>query len=364
MNARIGDVFLTHPTVLAPLAGITNLPFRILARQWGCGLVCSEMISANGLVHGSRKTCAMLMSAPAEKPLSVQIFGANPDVMADAARMVADSGADILDINFGCSVKKVIKTGSGAALMQTPDTAAAILRRVRQAVSIPLTIKIRSGWDESGQQAIRIAQIAGDCGVDAIAVHPRTAVQGFRGHSDWSVIRRIKVAVSIPVIGNGDIQTPDDALRMFDETGCDMVMIGRAAIGFPWIFSQIAARIAGQDHAPITLDDRFDAMMRYVRDSVRHIGEPLACRMLRSRLCWFVRGLPHGTPFRQSITRLETAEAFLARIAEFRGQLIQIPDLKCEPVFDTDSSLKIRSGHQPPLARETEMEFNQMHAPG
>ena len=188
---KIGAVETDNFSVLAPLAGITNLPMRLIAKRAGCGLVCSEMISSNGLVYNSGKTIQMLDSVPEEKPLSVQIFGANPDLMAEAARIVQDSGADIVDINFGCSVKKILKSNSGSALMKDPHLAGRILDRVRRAVTIPLTIKIRSGWDPSGQQALDIARLAEDCGVDAIAVHPRTAVQGFRGKADWSIIARV-----------------------------------------------------------------------------------------------------------------------------------------------------------------------------
>jgi tRNA-dihydrouridine synthase B len=232
---QIGSVKLDNPMILAPLAGISNLPFRVLAKKAGCALVSSEMISSYGLVHKSEKTLKMLDSAPDEKPLSVQIFGAEPSIMAEAATIVEASGADILDINFGCSVKKIIKTGAGVSLMQTPEIAEALLKAVRKSIAIPLTIKIRTGWDPSGNQALQIAKIAQTCGVDAIAVHPRTATQGFSGKADWSVISAVKQAASLPVIGNGDIVRPADAVRMQQTTGCDGLMIGRAAIGYPWI---------------------------------------------------------------------------------------------------------------------------------
>ena len=242
---NIGRLILENQTILAPLAGITNLPFRLIARRAGCALVCSEMISANGLVRNSPKTIRMLASTPAEKPLAIQIFGSEPAMMAEAAAMVASSGADIVDINFGCSVKKIVKTGAGVALMRELPQATALIRAVRRAVEIPFTIKIRSGWEKSGQQAFELARVAQECGVDAIAVHPRTASQGFGGEADWPLIAAIKKTVSIPVIGNGDIFCADDALRMLMETGCDFVMIGRAAVGNPWIFKQVDARLKG-----------------------------------------------------------------------------------------------------------------------
>jgi nifR3 family TIM-barrel protein len=189
---QIGSLKLENDIILAPLAGITNLPFRLMAKAAGCGLVCSEMVSANGLIHRSPKTLNMLASEPAEKPLSIQIFGSEPSIMADAAAMVEASGADIIDINFGCSVKKVVKTGAGVALMRTPALAEDVIKAVRDSVRIPFTIKIRTGWTASAEQAIRISQIAEDCGVDAVSVHPRTAAQRFGGQADWAVIARLK----------------------------------------------------------------------------------------------------------------------------------------------------------------------------
>ncbi len=318
---RIGSVVIPGSTVLAPLAGITHLPFRLLARAQGCGLVCSEMISANGLHHGSPKTIRLMESIAGEKPLSVQIFGSDPDIMVEAARRVAASGADMLDINFGCSVRKVVKTGAGAALMRRPEDSGRMLRAVRAAIDIPLTIKIRTGWDPSGDEALFIARLAQDCGVDAVAVHPRTATQGFGGCADWSLIHRVKRAVSIPVIGNGDIETPEDALRMFDSTGCDAVMVGRAAIGYPWIFSGIEAAVHGRPVPDVTPAMRITAMTRYLNDVVRSIGEAHACRMMRSRLGWFAKGLPHAGQFRASLHHLSSREEALDKIAGYGALL-------------------------------------------
>jgi len=327
IKMKIGSVLLENKTILAPLAGISNLPFRLMAKSYGCALVCSEMISAVGLVRNSGKTLGMLDSAPQEKPLSVQIFGADPAVMAEAALMIESRGADIVDINFGCAVKKIIKTGSGVALMREPQQAEKVITAVRRAVKIPLTIKMRSGWDNSGRQARELARIAQGCGVDAVALHPRSATQRFGGRSDWSLIDAIKKEISLPIIGNGDIATGEDALQMMESTGCDAVMIGRAAIGNPFIFSEVIARLKGELPPQTDLALRRQAMREYLGESVKYIGEAHACYMMRSRLGWFVKGLPHNSRFRESIKRVTSqveAETLIDAYFEFVGKNVVI----------------------------------------
>jgi nifR3 family TIM-barrel protein len=318
---QIGNLTLDNNVILAPLAGITNLPFRIMAKEAGCGLVCSEMISSHGLVYRSGKTEKMLDSTPEEKPLSVQLFGAKPDILAEAAAIVESSGADIVDINFGCSVRKVLRTGSGAALMRTPDLAEDLLKAVRRTIRLPLTIKIRSGWDPSGSQALNISEIAESCGVDAITVHPRTAGQLFSGRADWSIIAAVKKKVSIPVIGNGDITSGNDAVRMLAETGCDAVMIGRKAIGNPDIFSRVLAQINGDEEIAEDISRRFDLMIRYLQASVEYIGEEQACRMMRSRLGWFTKGLHKSSHFREAIKHLSSEKEGVELINTYRDEL-------------------------------------------
>jgi nifR3 family TIM-barrel protein len=303
------------------LAGISNLPLRLLAKEAGCGLVYSEMVSANGLVYGAPKTRRLMDSVPEEKPLAIQIFGSEPTMMADAAQIAAAAGADIVDINFGCAVKKIVKTGAGAALMRAPDQAAALLRAVRDAIQIPLTIKIRSGWDRSGDQALTLLRIAEESGVDALAVHPRSASQGFRGRADWSLIRRIRAATKLPVIGNGDVECAADAMRMLAETDCDAVMIGRAAIGNPFIFSEIQDTLAGRHPKPPGFEARLRIMRRYAIDSVNYLGEQTACLMMRSRLGWFVKGLHGCSAFRESIKKLESLEQALGKIDAYEKRL-------------------------------------------
>lgn len=319
---RIGDLELPNPLILAPLAGITHMPFRILAREAGCGLVCSEMISSNGLHYGSAETREMLVMDAAEKPIAVQLFGQRPDIMAEAAAMVEAMGADIIDVNFGCAVKKVVRTGAGAALMKDIERAEQMLVKMRSAIRIPLTIKIRSGWEASGKQALELSRIAEACGVDAVTIHPRTAGQGFQGCADWQLIKRVKAAVTIPVIGNGDIKRPSDVLKMIESTHCDGVMIGRAAIGNPWFFTQALAAIRHEPIPPVDPLDRFQTMYRYMDQLIALFGERKACRMLRSRLGWFSRGLPASSVFRRAITRIRSRQEAEHLIETYRHQLM------------------------------------------
>ncbi len=297
---RIGALTLAPGAVLAPLAGITNLPFRLLAREAGCVLVFSEMVSAEGLVHGSANSRALLRSLPAERPLGVQLFGADPARMAAAAAMVESAGADLLDINFGCSVKKVVKTGAGAALMRDPARAAALLTSVRKAVRLPLTVKLRTGWERSGAQALAIGRLAQECGVDAVTIHPRTAAQKFSGRADWTVIAALKQALTIPVIGNGDI-----------------FCAGDAAIGYPRIFTEIAGMLRGEPARPEAAGERGEVMRRYLELSVSCFGAEAACALMRQRLGWFTKGLRGGALLRGAARNIRSVGQALALIEAF-----------------------------------------------
>ncbi|MFH1155637.1 MAG: tRNA dihydrouridine synthase DusB [Pseudomonadota bacterium] len=319
---KIGSLELKGRTVLAPLAGFTNLPFRRLVKHCGCSLVCSEMISAKGLVYNSRPTFALLDTMDEERPLSVQLFGDEPGSMAKAAAIVEKTrGADVIDLNFGCSVKKVTKTGAGVSLMKNPAAAEAIIKSVRDAITIPLTIKIRSGWDPSGVQALEIAHIAQNSGIDAITVHPRSAGQGFRGRADWDLIRTIKSQLSIPVIGNGDVITPEQGAAMVRETGCDAVMVGRAALGNPFIFADIDALLEGKPCPGPGSGGLFLAMEELIRSYGSYFGEDVACRMLRGRLGWFVKGMPGCSVFRKGLSEIRSLSHALDLIHDFeQGQ--------------------------------------------
>ncbi len=319
---KIGPVSIHGKTFLAPLAGITNLPFRRLVKECGTAVVCSEMISAKGLFYNSEKTLSLLSSCLEERPLSVQIFGAEPDIMARAASEISSlEVADILDINFGCSVKKVLKQGAGAALMNDLALSRKIVRAVRRATSLALTIKIRSGWDPSGSQAFALADMAEKEGVDAVVFHPRTASQGFKGHADWELIRKLKHRSTLPVIGNGDILTPSDALAMMNQTECDAVMIGRGAMANPFLPVQAEALITHGATHPATPADLFRKMERLIELYVDYFGEILACRMLRGRLPWFVKGMPGCTEIRSSLSRITSTDQAVEQIREYEYRL-------------------------------------------
>jgi nifR3 family TIM-barrel protein len=275
------------------------------------------MVSANGLVHGSKKTKELLISHPGERPLSAQIFGADPEIMREAAQMVEDQSADLLDVNLGCSVRKVTRQGAGVALMRQPEKLEAVLKAVRRGTRLPLTVKMRTGWDPSGEEAVRAARIAVDCGADAVVIHPRTATQGFSGRADWTLISLLKDKVSVPVIGNGDIEVPGDADRMRRETGCDGVMIGRASIGNPWIFTQVIDFMDSRPPRRPDLGERLNTILRYINYSVNHFGESRAVAMMRSRLGWFVKGLPESSQFRGEIIRLKTRQEMVDAVCAY-----------------------------------------------
>ena len=314
---KIGVLALKNNICLAPMAGITDLVFRTLVREHGCGLCFTEMVSANGLVRHTEKTFRYLDSSDDDAPLGIQIFGVDPGVFADAARIVADFGADLIDINMGCPVKKVIKTGAGAALMKEPGRVATIIEKVRAAVTVPLTIKIRAGWDKATVNAVEIAVMAEDCGVDAIILHPRTARQGFSGSADWDLIARVKRSVGIPVIGSGDVKTPADALKMLTETGCDGVMIGRTALGNPWIFRRTLAALVGESHDLPTLEERETLIHRHLEMNVDYFGDTVGVRTFRKHLLWYTKGLRDGAQFRQRAVAIRENELLLAELHDY-----------------------------------------------
>jgi tRNA-dihydrouridine synthase B len=304
--------------LLAPLAGITNLPFRLIARHFGCDLCVTEMISANGLIRESAKTIEYLKTCPEDQPLGVQLFGADPDIMAQAAVIVAEHHPDLIDINMGCPVRKVVKTGSGAMLMKDPLLAGRIIAAVVKSVSFLVTVKIRAGWSRSTVNAAEMARVAEDAGAAAIIVHGRTADQGFSGHADWDVIAQVKSAVKIPIIGNGDIWQPQDALRMRNATGCDAVMVGRGALGNPWIFQGINQLFAGvSDRCRPSLSERRAIIKKHWEMETEIYGQPLANRTFRKHLLWYTKGLTGSGRFRETVGKMTDSSAMLSELDRY-----------------------------------------------
>lgn len=321
---RIGSLLLDSPLFLAPMAGITDRTFRLLIRRLGgCGLVSMEFISSHGLLQQKPSTLRLLPFVQEERPLAIQIYGSDPEVMAEAAAQVEAMGADVCDINMGCPANKVLKGCAGAALTGDLPLAQRIVRAVRRRLRIPLTVKFRLGLHQDRLTYLELGRIFEGEGVDAITLHPRTASQMFSGQAHWPAIARLKEAVRIPVIGNGDVKTPEDALRLFAQTGCDGVMIGRAALLNPWIFQQTASLLQGQKPQEPTLEDRLALIRWHVNTILREEEEKMALHKLKTFLGWYTRGLPEGRSLRCQLSQLtscqqvmEALEGFFQRAAE------------------------------------------------
>lgn len=312
----IGSLTLKNNLILAPMAGITNLPFRLLARDEGASLCFTEMVSVNGLVREGRKTFELLRSRPEDRPLGIQLFGDDPRLIAEGARMVEEHG-DLIDINMGCPVKKVVGTGAGSALLREPAKVRAIIREARRATQLPLTVKIRSGWVCEEANFLEIARIAEDEGCDAITLHPRSRSQMFEGHSDWQKIAEMKRSVKIPVIGSGDIFTAADVTAMLAETGCDGVMVARGALGNPWIFRQALALLEGGEPAAPAPEERLRAALRHLELFTELSGERVALREMRKHFGWYSHGLAGAAQFRKAVNIIEGKGALLEALHRF-----------------------------------------------
>ena len=320
---KIGNVEICGPLTLAPMAGVTDAPFRALCRAQGAALTCTEMVSAKALVYHDEKTKQLLWSPPDEHPAAVQIFGHEPEVMAEAAPMaLAYSGADILDINMGCPVGKVIRSGDGSALMRDPELAGRIIEAVVKAVDVPVTVKFRKGWDGGNVNAVAFAQMCQQAGAAAIAVHGRTRVQMYAGRADWDIIRDVKRAVTIPVIANGDVFSPEAAVRILKFTGADIAMIGRGSFGNPWLFEQSAAALSGRDIPPLPpFAERWDTAVRQVELSAQYQNERVAMLQARHHLCWYLKGISHANYYKEKIVQLSTLSELHALSASIKRDL-------------------------------------------
>ena len=314
---NIGNVKLDNPYILAPMAGVTDLPFRLLCKEQGAGLLCMEMISAKALIYGNRNTKQLLEIHPEEYPVSLQLFGSDPEIMSEAAKRIEDRPFQILDINMGCPVPKVVKNGEGSALMNDPGLVRRIVEKVSRAIQKPVTVKIRKGFDDQHVNAVEIARIAEDAGASAVAVHGRTREQYYSGKADWDIIRQVKEAVSIPVIGNGDVVSGASALAMMEETGCDGVMIGRGAQGNPWIFSDLLEyERTGKLRPQPGADEIREMMLRHARLQIRYKGEYLGIREMRKHVSWYTKGLPGSARLREAINQVESYEELEQLLSE------------------------------------------------
>lgn len=316
---KLGPFSFDAPVFLAPMAGVTDTAYRIIAHDMGCPLCYAEMVSSQGIHFKNERTLSMLQSEPAERPLAMQIFAASPEMAAEAAAYVEELGtADILDFNMGCPAPKIVKNGEGSALMRDPERATAILTAIRKAVKMPLSVKMRIGWDESSINVVDLAKRAEAAGFDAITVHGRTREQFYRGHADWEKIGEVRRAVSIPVIANGDVRTYDDLDRIREVTGCEAVMVGRAAQGNPWIFRQLTHYLRTGERLPgPTMRERAEVIVRHLDLLLKYKGDYVGPREMRKHATWYTRGIVHGAILRDLFNKATTREDFLAILAEY-----------------------------------------------
>ncbi len=311
----IGDVTLDNNILLAPMAGVTDLPFRLLCREQGAGLCGMEMVSAKAILYKNKNTESLLAIHPDEGPVSLQLFGSDPKILSEMAKRIEDRPFSILDINMGCPVPKVVNNGEGSALMLKPELVRDIVSAVSQAIQKPVTVKIRKGFDSAHINAVEIARIAEDAGAAAIAVHGRTREQDYSGEADWEIIARVKESVSIPVIGNGDITDDESAAKMLEQTGCDGIMVGRAARGNPWIFRQIASYLKDGAMLPKpTVKERREMMLRHAHLQLECKGEYTGVREMRKHVSWYTAGIPNSARLRQNVNMVESFEELVAMI--------------------------------------------------
>ncbi len=313
----IGNVVLENPVILGPMAGVTDLPFRQICKEHGCSLMYTEMVSAKAILYKNRNTGPLMEVGEQEGPVALQLFGSDPEIVSAMAAQVEHGPYALIDINMGCPVPKVVNNGEGSALMKDPKLVEKLLTALVKRVKKPITIKIRRGFDEVHTNAVEISKIAESCGVSAVAIHGRTREQFYSGKADWDVIRQVKEAVTIPVIGNGDIFTPEDARLMMEQTGCDGVMIARGAKGNPWIFSRTLHYLKTGEILPIQgREELKETILRHGRLQVQHKGEYSGIREMRKHLAWYTAGLPHSSALRNEVNQVETWEEFQRMVNE------------------------------------------------